>query len=95
MVGVESDHRETQRRLGRAGQGTNVRDHEVGTHAFTRDLCPSAFPRRFIMGASRLPDSSWTNRRSAASRMLACPLAFALDVKTTADGQSYVRIDAE
>ena len=40
MVGVESDHRETQRRLGRAGQGTNVRDHEVGTHAFTRDLWP-------------------------------------------------------
>ena len=35
------------------------------------------------------------NRRSAASRMLACLFAFALDVKTTADGQSYIRIDAE
>jgi len=74
MVGVESDHRETQRRLGRAGQGTNVRDHEVGTDAFTRDLCPSA----------SLAALSWVhlvcltrrgpNRRSAASRMLACLL---------------------
>jgi hypothetical protein len=53
MVEGESDHRETQRRLGLAGQGINVRDHEtVGTHAFTRDLYPSGSRRRLSWVAS-------------------------------------------
>jgi hypothetical protein len=79
--GLKSDHHETPKEARTGWTGTNVRDHEVGTHAFTRDLCPIWFPSpaypwvHFV-----LPDSSWTNRRSAASRMLAC-LLLALDVK--------------